>query len=242
MSVRTFAADHPNVQIYNLHFNAQATAEMAVGLLIASARNLVVADRMLREGIWRGRQTDDSNVNLTGKHALIYGFGAVGKCVAATLTALGMTTDGVGRADSGRKALLSRLSRAHALVVTAPLTEETRGRIGRAELMALHQPRLVVNVGRGDVVEEAALFDLLKSGEIRGAGIDVWYRYPSADSEGLAWPSRFPFQDLENVVMSPHRGGKGDETEVNRIAALAILLKQLLAGESVRPVDPRLGY
>jgi len=239
--VRDFGRRHPDIAIYNLHFNALITAEMAVGLLIAAARNIASADRMLRQGVWRGRQTEDRNITLSGKHAVIYGFGSIGRQAAEILEALGMTVEGIRR-EHEHADLIAALGRAHALVITAPSTDETRGSIGRTEILALRHPRLIVNVGRGDIVDEAALYDLCRSGDVAAGGIDVWYQYPDETVPGPHWPSRFPFQDLGNVVMSPHRGGNGDDTEARRVAALAGLIRSIISGHDVRPVDVKLGY
>ncbi len=234
------------VPVYNLHHNAQATAELAVGLLLAAARAVPQADRALREGRWFGRgEGAPPSVQLGGKRAVVVGLGAVGERVGAALRGLGMEVVGVRRRASqgavGADGLAGALEGAHALVVCCPLTPETRGLVGAAEIAALRPPRLIVNVARGPVIDEEALYLALLDGTVTAAGIDAWYVYPGPDG-GPVHPSAWPFHELETVVMSPHGGGHVDEAETLRFAALATLLTALLGGHPPRPVDPELGY
>lgn len=237
----------PGVALYNLHFNAATTAEMAVGLLIAAARRIALGDRRLREGYWLGRQDESKSNLLTGRTACIYGYGEIGQRIGRVLEALEMRVVGVSRSGQAPARfadadLDEALSVSHVLVVAAPLTPQTRGRIGAREIGLLQPPRLVVNVGRAAIIDEAALFSGLESGDVAAAGLDVWYRYPQAGDTGPVPPSRFDFASLPNVVMSPHRAGNGDLTEGMRAQGLAELLNRLIAGEDVRPVDLDRGY
>ena len=90
------------------------------------------------------------------------------------------------------------------VLVCTPLTEATRGLIGAAELARMRPDAALINVARGPVVDEAALYAALRDGRIAGAAIDVWWDYPPTN-QGYA--SRFPFQELENVIMTPHVSG-----------------------------------
>lgn len=103
---------------------------------------------------------------------------------------------------------------------------------------------LLVNVGRGVVVDQAALYRALKEGHLAGAGLDVWYNYPSGeDTHHNTFPSDYPFHELDNVVLSPHRGGATREGEPIRMQALAELLNMAVRGEAVpNRVDLLLGY
>ncbi|MBS1712769.1 MAG: hydroxyacid dehydrogenase [Armatimonadetes bacterium] len=238
-------AVRPDLKLYNLHHNGAATAEMAVGLLISAARGLAAADRGLRKGHWYGRMDEHRNVLLAGKRAAIVGYGAIGRRVAAALQALGMETVGIARSAGdghvGADALDDELARSHALVLCVPLTAETDGLVDARRIRLLREPRLLVNVSRGAVVVERDLYDACRDGTLFAAGIDTWYRYPQDGDRDVA-PSEFPFAELDNVVMSPHRGGDGDDTETLRTRALIALLQDVSEGVPVKPVDPRLGY
>ncbi len=136
------------------------------------------------------------------------------------------------------------LPRADALIMVLPETPETRGLVGARELAALRPGALLVNVGRGPTLDEEALYNALCNGTLRAAGIDVWYEYPQTlDERTNKAPSRFPFHTLDNVVMSPHRGGWLSEAEQDRLDQLAALLNAAARGESIPSrVDKALGY
>ncbi|HRF59896.1 MAG TPA: NAD(P)-dependent oxidoreductase [Fimbriimonadaceae bacterium] len=230
----------PHVDLHNLHHNASTTAALAVGLLLSAARGIAEADRQMRQGVWRGRMTEDRGVLLSGKRATILGYGAIGHCVGEVLTALGMTVDGIRR--SNRDRLDDALARSHVLVICAPLTPETRGLIDRQRIEMLQTPRLLVNVGRGAIVEERALYECLRDGTLFGAGVDVWYRYPQEGDEAPVWPSEYPIADLMNVTLSPHRAGDGEGIEGLRAQAVCSVLRDLCLGRPCRPVDLDRGY
>ena len=98
--------------------------------------------------------------------------------------------------------------------------------------------------GRGGIVEEAALYGALRDHKLAAAGIDVWYRYPKNEAERRTTaPSQYPFHELANVVMSPHRGGDSMETEKLRMTHLAILLNAAAQGKAIpNQVDVAKGY
>jgi len=101
-----------------------------------------------------------------------------------------------------------------------------------------------VNVGRGPVGEEDALFDALESGALAGAGLDVWYEYPRDEaSREKTYPSERPFHTLDSVVMSPHRAGGSRQRMLRRLHALAELLNAAALGEPMpNKVAIDLGY
>ena len=136
------------------------------------------------------------------------------------------------------------LPRADVLLCVLPETPETTGLVGAAELALLPPHAIVVNVGRGPVIDEAALYHALADRRIKAAGIDVWYDYPHGkEARSHTLPSRFPFHELDNVVMSPHRAGWLSAAEEARLAALAELLHAAADGRPMpNLVDKDLGY
>lgn len=254
---RDLAKKH-GLAVHNLHHNAANVAEMALGLLLAAAQRLVPADRALRQGDWRIRYLDvNPTVLLGGKTAVILGYGEIGRRVAAACRALGMNVKAtkadprsvpVGCPDAvfPPEALDELLPHATALIVCLPSTRQTRGLLGARALARLPRPAVLVNVGRGEVVEERALFEALRSGALYAAGLDVWYTYPTDEpTRANCPPSQFPFHELDNVVMSPHRAGAFNvaETERLRMSALAELFNAAAAGRPMpNAVDLDKGY
>ncbi|MEJ2758695.1 MAG: NAD(P)-dependent oxidoreductase, partial [Anaerolineales bacterium] len=130
------------------------------------------------------------------------------------------------------------------LIITLPLTEETQGLIGAEELALLPPQSIVVNVGRGPVIDQHALYHALREGHLHSAGLDVWYNYPPDEaSRANTPPADVPFQELENVVMSPHRGGGAADIETVRMAYLANLLNTTALGNPMpNQIDLEKGY
>ena len=119
--------------------------------------------------------------------------------------------------------------------MAVPLTPETRDLIGAAELRALGPDGFLLNPARGEVVDEEALYTALRDRTIAGAAIDAWYADPSRAGELVA-PSRFPFGELDNVVMTPHSSGRSETTRATRWAWLAAQLRRFAQGEPLENV------
>lgn len=255
---RDLLLEFPGIEVHNLHDNAGPVAEMAVALLFAAAKFIPSVDRALRsDDDWSARYGADRSVLLAGKTALVLGYGAVGRQVGKLCQALGMRVlatrrsleapvhDGVAEIQPA-EALRDLLPQADVVMICLPLTAETDGLIGTAELELLPAGALLVNVARGAIVDERALYHALRDGVLLGAGLDVWYNYPAAESERTAVPpSAYPFRDLDNVVLSPHRAGMpASPVRVRmRMEALAALLNAAACGRAMpNRVDVRRGY
>lgn len=248
--------DYPQIKLHNLHHNALPTAELAISLLLSAAKLIVPYDQSLRRGDWRPRYQPAKTILLKGKMALVIGYGHIGRHVANYCESLGMHVCCIRRhvnlahsnQNDGRvypvEALSTQLPEANALIVTLPLTPETENLIGHEEIAALPDGALVVNVGRGKIINQEALYRGLVDGRLAAAGLDVWYNYPEdEDGRGCTYPADYPFHELDNVVMSPHRGGATRETESLRMTHLAVLLNAAARGESMpNRVDVQAGY
>jgi phosphoglycerate dehydrogenase-like enzyme len=254
-STRELMLGFPHVAVHNLHHNAATAAEMAVALMLAAAKFIVPADRTFRAHDWTPRYRPNPAVLLETKTALILGYGAIGRRVARACRGLGMQVLAIRRRVAAPSpelpdavhppdALHRLLPRADALIISLPHTPETDGLIGEAELALLPPGAVLVNVGRGPIVDEAALYHALRDTTLYAAGLDVWYNYPADEAtRSHTPPSAYPFHELDNVVMSPHRAGGSRGTEMERMVYLAALLNVAARGEPApNPVDVRAGY
>ena len=249
--LREGARARPHLKVQNSHYNGGMVAQHALALLLACSNRIVAADRLMREGDW-GDDLDDRHlgVQLTGKVALLLGYGSIGKALRPLLEALGMEVRAYRRRPEvgadirqyGEAELHAALAEADAVLVSLPNTPATTGLLGAAELALMKPTAIIVNVGRGPLIDEAALYAALAEERIMGAGIDVWSRYPKGDVRTGTFPSAFPFQELPNVVMSPHRGN--DVQGWPLVAARDVMqtLELLVAGEERNLVDLESGY
>jgi phosphoglycerate dehydrogenase-like enzyme len=197
--------------------NARSVAELAIGLLLALARHLVLHDREVRSGSW-SRHT---GIELAGRRLGVVGYGAVGRQVADIARALGMevvaTDPEIREADVPLVGLEKLLASSDAVTLHTPLTDDTRGMIGAAELDRMRPQALLINTSRGGLVDEWALAEALAAGRIRGAAFDTFEREPPEGSRLL---------ELNNFVASPHAGGATVEA-VTRAGVIAV--RELLA-------------
>lgn len=212
--------------------NAQSVAELAIGFMVAIARGIYAHDAAIRAGGWLAAAPAIQLGDLT---LGIIGIGAVGRLVAKMALGMGMRVmaidpyvdrdlvpAGVEMTDS----LGDLLDRADVLSPHCPLTPETEGMIGRAELARLRPGAILINTARGPVVDEAALIEALRSGHITGAGLDTFDVEPLPPGREIA--------TLPNVILTPHIGGSTDASlaAVSSMAATNAL--KILRGE---PID-----
>ena len=242
----------PRIAVHNLHHNAAPTAELALALMMAAAKRIVTTDDAMRRNDWQSRRSSEELL-LEGRSAVILGYGAVGQRVARTCSNLGMqvtvlrrrvTSDSDGSINvSSIEELDELLPSADVLILALPLTDKTEGLLTKHRLAHLPENAIIVNIARGAIIEEKALYNELKSERIR-AGLDVWYQYPKAIEEYAdCQPSKYDFGKLRNVVMTPHLGGNSDKTEELRIEHLARLLNTAAQGEPIpNRVDVDAGY
>lgn len=196
-----------------------ATADLAVGLLLAAQRRIVEGDRYVRDGRWG---TDWAEAVLlaeevSGATLGIVGLGRIGSAVARRARAFDMQVLYTRRSpDPGSVALDDLLAEADVVSLHVPLTEETQGLIDARRLGLMRDGACLVNTARGAIVDDEALVRELVSGRLR-AGLDVFAHEPSVPRELL---------DLPNVVLTPHIGSG---TRATREAMTRVLVDNLLA-------------
>lgn len=238
------------IQVCNCHSNAFAVAERALALTLALLGRVVEYDLDLRYGIWHGYSVHggekDYWTSLRGKRVCIVGFGHIGQHLAKLLEPFSCDIVAVRRSaprveDRVTSDLDWAIERSDLVFVTLPLTKATRNLFDRERLFKM-KGKFLINVSRGEIIDEEALFEALKNGILAGAAIDTWYIYPSFEKECVL-PSRFPFNTMRNVVMSPHVGGYCDEALKGLMnETFEILERYILTGELMNRVDPEWEY
>ena len=197
---------------------ARAVAELTLGLILDLARGISLGDRKIRSGEWAKKRL--KGFELAGRNAGIVSMGVVGSEISSILSRVGMNVSFYDKYRGGGKPLERLLRESDVIVIASPLTEETKGMIGRKELEIVKDGAIIVNVGRGEVIDLEALLDHLESGKIGGAAIDVFPKEPPF-SDSIYGRLR----ELDNVVLTPHIGGNTLESdrritkEVTRIIA-----------------------
>ncbi|HEY2177058.1 MAG TPA: 2-hydroxyacid dehydrogenase [Caulobacteraceae bacterium] len=207
--------------------NHDDVADHAMGLIIAAWRKIVAGDAQLRAGGWKA--TDKTiTASLGGRRLGIVGLGEIGAALARRADAFGLVTAWWGpREKPGapwpRAASLLELARASdILAVTCRATPETRGLISTAVIEALGPDGLLVNVSRGQVVDEAAVIEALKAGRLGMAALDVFETEPTP-------PPRW--RDVPNTVLTPHTAGATVAAVPKMVALTRENLRRFFAGE-----------
>ena len=234
----------PQTTVANAYFHGTAIGEYVMMSILALSRELVKMDSHFRRGTWYGSWIWGTSPppEIHGKILALIGYGHIGKEVAARARAFGMKVWVVSAHPPARKPrdvefygspkdLRKILKAADYLVLACPLNEATRGLIGKREFNSMKRTACLINVARGPVVQEEALYQALKTRRIQGAAIDVWYQYPTEDRPFP--PSRFPFDELDNIIMTPHVSGWMRGTQENRFRLIAGNINRLAAGEQL---------
>jgi phosphoglycerate dehydrogenase-like enzyme len=165
--------------------------EWVIGAMIYFTFDIPRMLRQQRAGMWE----QFSHAELYGRTLAIIGFGDIGQTVGARAEGFGMRVIPI-RSKHSPEDLMSAMEAADYIAVTAPLTPQTRGLIGAKQIAAMKPTAVVINIGRGPVIHEAALLAALQANKIRGAALDVF------ETEPL--PAGHPFYKMENVLVSPH--------------------------------------
>jgi phosphoglycerate dehydrogenase-like enzyme len=256
------AAGHDNVdfralpedcEVCNCFGHEQAIAEYVMAALLTRHVPLSDADSRLRRRDWHywAGGPDGLRTELGSQSIGIIGHGHIGRTVADRALVFGMRVHVANRSpvDDPRfaaswslDALARMMGQVDVVLNTLPLADSTRGLIGANELAAMQPHGIIMNVGRGPVIDEDALYEVLTEGRIGGAVLDTWYVYPGAD-DPAPFPAHRPFHELNNVTLTPHMSGWTDGTIARRCAAIAENMNRLAAGRPlvnvVRPAKPQ---
>lgn len=226
----------------NVHGHEDAIVEWVLMSMLALTHHLLAYDRALRDARWLRDLPLERE--LRGRTVGTLGFGHIGRRVVELALGFGMDSIAVTRSPSRERGAglrwlggLDERERLFAesdfVVVSVPLTAETERLVGTRELELLGADGYLVNVARGAVVDERALYEAVRDGVIAGAALDVWWRYPERRGERTS-PSNYPFGELPNVVMTPHVSGRSAGTDRYR---RDFIVEQLLRLADGRPLE-----
>jgi len=236
-----FARVAPLTTVCNCFGHEIGIAEYAMAAMLEWTVKLRAMDAALRAGDWTGSYLcGPRHAELHGKTLGLIGYGRIARETARRADAFGMRLIACSRSErqnepvigrvAGMDALPRLLAESDFIVVTAPLTEHTRGLIDAHAFERMKPGAFIVNVARGTIIDEAALYEALRTRRIGGAAIDVWYAYPQQGGR-RAQPSRYPFAELDNVIMTPHASAWTDGLLPRRNRAIAENLNRLARGE-----------
>lgn len=194
------------VRVINTHAKAKLVAERALSLCLTLMGKVMIYHQAMKEGRWMTREGWGQELwySLQNKRVAIIGMGHIGREIINFLKPynceiLNLERDRSKDLAAGYYDLNNLLIHADVVFLACELNDETRYLINKSNIHLL-KDSFLINISRGDVIEEEALYMGVKD-YLLGAGIDVWYQYPK---DGMVMPSKYPIHTFENIVMSPH--------------------------------------
>jgi hydroxypyruvate reductase len=217
--------------------NASSVADLAMALLLAVSRRIVIADKFVRDGGWKDRLAARTPLirGLTGRKIGVFGLGAIGRKIADRAAAFEAEVSYYNRSQKPNvpypfhKSLQSLADWADVLMVAVRADGNNRHVVDRRVLQGLGREGIVINIARGSVIDEPVLIELLESGQLGGAGLDVYEREPAVPDSLRA---------LTNVVLTPHIGGGTVEAHEAMQELVVANLMAYLAGQPVNTPVP----
>lgn len=238
------------VVVCNNFEHENAVAEWVLMAMIALDRQVLKADRTLRAGSWimSGRH-GATYPGLQDRTVGVIGLGRIGRRVGELAKAFGMRIIAATRtpltAEERQRLSIdlalpmsqidTLLSKSDFIVPCVPDTEATRGLIGPRELALMKPTTNLINIARGEIIDEGALYQALVDRRIAGAAMDVWWNEP-VSRESAPAPSKYPYCELDNVLMSPHASAMTESTIDARIRFLSDQLSRLAQGQTLQNV------
>jgi len=226
------AATEHGIMVLNVpDANFTSVAEHALMFVLALSRNLIMADKNLRYGNWGFKDTNIP-IEIAGKNLFIIGLGRIGKEFSKKAKALSMKVKGYDKYVSRENMeaigiekiedFLDGIKWADFISIHTPLTSETKGMFSYEEFNAMKNSAYIINLGRGAIIDEKALYSALKNNKIAGAGLDVFKTEPASKDN--------PLFEFDNVIVTPHFGGETIEAKNRTSLKLAETLIEALDG------------
>jgi phosphoglycerate dehydrogenase-like enzyme len=245
-----FDAVPAQATVCNVYEHETGISEYVLATMLQWVIPIPKLQSALRVGEWQGSHLrGPTHQELFGRTLGIIGYGRIGREVARRAAAFGMHIlacsrtggggDGTVKTVESMDKLTHLLSQSDFILLAMPLSRETSGIIGSSQLAAMKSTAVIINVARGLLIDEQALYEACRDRIIGGAIIDTWYRYPAANAERCL-PSQFPFHELDNVIMTPHASAWTGPLTLRRNAFIARNLDRLARNESLLNVvrDP----
>lgn len=240
-----FAAVPTGVPLCNVYEHEIGIAEYILCGMLEWTLDLVRRHDRFRAGSWAEspRQMGPMRGELSGKTVLLIGYGSIARATAVRAKAFGVRTLALTRNPrpiepapdllAGYGELDRLLPEADFVVACCPLSDTTKGMLSAAQFARMKPTAVVMNVGRGPVIDEDALYAALKDRRIAGGVIDTWYQYPDIAKDPKVRPSRHPFHELDNVIMTPHMSGWTEGASKRRWEVMIDNIERLAAGREL---------
>ncbi len=232
-----------NIILVNTHAHASIVSERAFTLGLSLLGRVVELDNQLRKGFWIGYNQDSNWLSIRGLRCGIVGMGEIGLNLINYLSPFNNKIITLERykyklQNSSNIEFLDNISEvcknSDIIFLSLPLTKETFNIIDK-EILFKMQGKYLVNVGRGELIKEEDLYLALKKNILKGAALDVWYQYPQKN-EKINFPSKYPFQELSNLLLSPHCSGNEINSKINVINDIVYNLNNYLSGKDLNNI------
>jgi len=195
-----------NVKLINGHGNAYFTAQHGVALLLTLANKVIPHHLWLKEGKWRLGDKQAKSIPLKYRKIGLLGYGHVNKHIHKMLQGFTNDIQFIKNDQKDINELNKFLKQIDILICAVPFTSKTKNLLKMEELKLLGENGIIINLSRGQIINEKDLYEALQNKLIQSAAIDVWYDYdPIPDEQNRKYPFHYPFHELENIVLSPHR-------------------------------------
>jgi phosphoglycerate dehydrogenase-like enzyme len=232
--------------VCNCFGHEQAISEYVLSAILTQQIPFAEADSLLRKKNWKYGSGVTLHEEIAGKTIGLVGYGRIGKAIANRAKAFEMKVIVVNRSAVAKSDPVTEYfalqdtaefwPQCDFIVSSLPFNAETRNFIDAKEFAQMKSNAVLINVGRGKTINEEALYQTLKTKKIAGAIIDTWYQYPTSETPEI-YPSLFPFQELDNIVMTPHMSAWTHGTLHRRQKVIAENLNFIFRGEKEKCVN-----
>ena len=243
-----------NITVANSKGNGKVVAERAVSLTMSLLGKIPHFHNDMRKGVWHGfsvgEKPNQSWESIIDKKVTILGTGSIGRSLAKYLKAFDCNITGYKNSYNGEKIdnfdylttdFKEAIEKSEIIYIALPLTNSTRNTVN-LDNINLFEDKYLINVGRGPIINEKALYNGIKNGILKGAAIDVWYDYPTKDNK-YKLPSVYPIHLYENVILSPHVAGFNEKAVQYSIDwCIDNVVNYIETGEPKNKVNMKLKY